>query len=768
MHFEIYSQIHKKSSLTGDVIDSISLQPLPNANVCLANTSIGTTTDKQGHFIIKDLNSGNYTLKIYFVGYKIFSKNIFLKENQNLYIQVKLSDSIITSSPVTIKASRNDDGEWKTGRVNTMNVKNLESLPAQNISTVIDYIPGVNVSNTSGIFSSKTVITMRGLPANDQSRTLVVWDGIVMNKSDMGSVNWNMIDKNNIEEIKVIKGPGPAKYGSGAMGGVIEIISKKNYDKFSGNLGLSYGSLNTLSPNANLSGFIKNKKDIFNWNVSTMARSSDGYITEPDQFIEESDSILVPVYLKEINTAIKGSYIINNKHTIEATYNFFDDRRGTGIKVFEDDGAYSSHLTNKVTLIYSACYGKTKLNTNAYYIAENYKRIYEYMKEGEYSLYMANSERKDKGINVDVSFNKFNKHNISIGTNYKSGSVDGSDTYFTSTDKVLNAGNIDNIAFYIQDEMNFLNENLLLNAGIRYDIAKFYNGMFNIENPSYTLIFYENFQNKNIEAKNWDAICPKFSLRYKFSPEIELYLSAAKGFRAPVLDDMCRSGKKKGGFKVANPDLGPESIYTYELGNDLTFLKFFNLSISAYYSMGKDFMYYTSNGDTVNMGYKLAPVVSMQNIGKVQIYGAETELKCDFAESINCFINYSYTNAKIIKHNVINVAVDSNLTGKHLTDIPEHKVSAGISWKNKIINISLLYKYIGKIWINDYNSVDTEYLLTDRYPAYDIYSLRFSKNLFKKFELALDIENLFNKIFIDADVQKNPGRFITASVKYKF
>ena len=101
---------------------------------------------------------------------------------------------------------------------------------------------------------------MRGLPANDQSRTLVMLDGVPLNKSDEGSVNWNMINKNNIEQINIIKGPGSAKHGSGAMGGVIELISKKPTKKLEGNVLVDYGTYNTLSSNIDLAGVKKFKK----------------------------------------------------------------------------------------------------------------------------------------------------------------------------------------------------------------------------------------------------------------------------------------------------------------------------------------------------------------------------------------------------------------------------------------------------------------------------------------------------------------------------
>ncbi len=92
LYFNGLAQITKSnSSITGIVYDSLSLQPLPNANLWLFNTKFGTTTDKNGYFILSDLPKGNYTLKINFLGYKSFQKQIFLKENQQLNLKIYLT-----------------------------------------------------------------------------------------------------------------------------------------------------------------------------------------------------------------------------------------------------------------------------------------------------------------------------------------------------------------------------------------------------------------------------------------------------------------------------------------------------------------------------------------------------------------------------------------------------------------------------------------------------------------------------------------------------
>ncbi|NTW32273.1 MAG: TonB-dependent receptor [Bacteroidetes bacterium] len=765
-----YCQVLQNGKINGVIYNAATKEPLQNANILLNNSAKSSVSDKDGKFLITNISEGNYIIKVSYIGYQSFQKKIELKKNQTLHLEISLKDTIFSGKEVNITANREYKLIDKPNRITIINAKNIESAPVQNINEMIDYVSGASMSNTFGIFSSKAIVTLRGLPSNDQSRTLIMLDGVPLNKSDEGSVNWNMINKNNIESINVIKGPGPAMYGSGAMGGVVSIISKKPAKKLEGSIITDYGTYNTMGANISLSGLVKidsvKSKKLY-WALSGFGRKSDGYITELDQFVTVEDTVVVPVFLKELNTSVKAGYSFNKNQNVDCQFNFFDDIRGNGVKVFDNYGAFSTHRTYSGIARYSGNSKYFKWNSNIFKIEEKYIRIYEYMKEGVYQLYGADSKRDDVGGSFNLSYSKFNSQEITAGVSYKLGSVDGTDTYYTSTDIIRNTGKMQTSAVFIQDEINLFNKKVQINAGLRYDFAKYYDGLFTIDYPSYSIEFYKNFENKTTSEKHWNALCPRFSAQYKFSETERAYFSVAKGFRAPILDDMSRTGKKKGGFNIANPELKPELIITYEAGTDFNIIKNLSANISVYYSLGKDFMYSTSTGDSVNMGYKIAPVFEKQNIGKVEIYGIETELKYELGKNLSVFVNYSYTHAQIKEHNVKDINVDSSLTGKYLTDIPNHKASAGITWNNKIVNTSVLFKYIGKMWINDLNTVDTEYLLTDKYSDYSIINIRFERKIIKNLSASLSVENIFNKMYIDSNIQKCPGRFITVSLKFK-
>lgn len=769
LYSNILAQEDNKCQITGKVTDFRSKLPISNANLWLEPQGLGTSTNSFGEFVISSLPVGNFYLKVSVVGYARFEKSFELKTGQNLYLEIELNDSLITFEQVQITASRMDDIIRQPQRITLIDSKSIESAPIQNIHELIDYTAGTTMSNALGIYSSKAVVSLHGLPSNNQARTLVVLDGVPLNKSDEGSVNWNMVNKNNIESIKITKGPGPAKFGSGAMGGVIELTSKIPQEKLEGNIMLDYATFNTISANLNLGGKFSDSSVAknFYWRLTSFGRKSDGYMAELTEYYTILDTFFVPVYLMEFNLGTKLGYITRKNQKMELQLNYFDDKRGSGEKVWEELGAFSTHRNYNTTGIYSGNYKTLKWNLVAFATVENYIRQYEYMADGAYTLYEANAMRQDIGINSNLAIKKFKNQEIQAGFNFKQGGVDGSDTYFTSTDIISNMGKMDNYSLYFQDEIYLMKEKFIVNFGLRYDMAIFHDAAFTIENPSYSLEFYEDFQVENIAKKRWESLSPRIFAQYLLGTNQRIYFSAAKGFRAPILDDMTRNGKKKGTFKVANPNLSPETIITTEIGIDLKISKSTSFSGSAYYSIGNDFMYNISNGDSVNMGYKIAPVMQTRNIGKVLIYGAEAELKTKITKNLELFANYSFSFAQIKEYQIINPLADSNLVGKYLTDVPKHKVAAGFEWKNRFFNSVVLVKHVGETWLNELNTVDYDYLLTDKLPSYTILSLKLEKTFKSKIGLGLSIENIFDKVFITSDLQRNPGRIITLSAKYK-
>jgi len=213
--------------------------------------------------------------------------------------------------------------------------------------------------------------------------------------------------------------------------------------------------------------------------------------------------------------------------------------------------------------------------------------------------------------------------------------------------------------------------------------------------------------------------------------------------------------------------LKPETLSNYELGFTYQTDKL-QITPSVYYSIGNDFMYYVTTGDSVNQGFKVSPVFQSRNISKVEIYGFELGINYHICNNISLFANYAYSHSQIKEYKLINPLTDVDINNKFLTDVPNHSASIGCLWRNKIVNTSINAKYVGKEWVNDANIPDDKYGLDAQYPDYIIIDLNFRKQLLSFLETRLSVENVFDKMIYDSKNLKGYGRFITFGVNFKY
>ncbi len=743
--------------------------PLAGAHVILDQSGKIVFTDKDGAYRISGIDPGKITVRVSFIGYKSVSKTASLRDGHPLSINFNLELDALTAPEIEIRDIKPDRApQDEPVRMEIISSQTISNTPGQSIVSVLDFVSGVNLSSTMGIFANNTVVTLRGLSGNDQARTLVLLDDVPLNKSDAGSVNWNLINRDNVEKIEVIKGPGSAKYGSSAMGGVISIQTKQPEKLISGVASVDYGTYNTAGFRYQLAGKLKpgNTTSGFSYGLNGFYRRSDGYNSEIPEYLEKSDTFYVNNYLREAAIGLKTGYQFNSLNMVEVSANFFNDKRGRGIEIYEIDGAFEQHGTWQANLRYRGGKGKFRWNFLAYTLDEHLERLNEYMKESEYSLYLVKSRRIDRGTNMNFMFPSGKSHILSGGIDYRYGSVDGQDIYYTSTDVISNAGKMDTWAAFFQDEIALMEKKLQFTLGVRLNMAIFHNGSFRIDDPSYSIQNLVAYADSVFPRNQWFQVDPKLSVQYRFTSQSRIYISAAQGFRAPNLDDLCRSGKINNGYKIANPALDPEVLDNFEIGTDILLFKKLHLASSLYYSIGRDFMYYVSTGDSINMGYK-RPLLMKQNISRVEITGFELDLDIDPIPWLSVFANYTFNHSVISSFHSVDTTNGNDLNGKYLTDVPTHKASAGITIKNKFANLNLLWKHTGTRFINDMNELDP-YLLTAKYPAYQTIGVRIWHTFFKHLTTGLDIENIFNAVFIDDRLQQSPGRMITLEITANF
>ncbi|MBN2682716.1 MAG: TonB-dependent receptor [Bacteroidales bacterium] len=759
--FLLFPLISITQVIRGKVVDSQN-NPLAGANIFIPELKRGIFSNERGFFEIEVHYSGKLSINVSFLGYVSQSKTLLVREGETNQISFILEKQTFNPGEVIIEANRKSDLSIQSpGKIHIINAKKIEQSSSLSIPSVLTSLSGVDVRTDFGMFSSKSVVSLRGLGGGNQTGTLVLLDGCPINKSDAGSVNWNMIDKDIIEEIEIVKGPASILFGSNAMGGIINFITKRPEEKFGGKITAQYGTYNTFNQKVLLTG--RSQNGILYGRIIANHKKSDGYINTPDYIIKENDTIVVPVFFDEYMYSAMLGFQPDIKDKIELTINYFDDIRGNGVKIYEDKGAVTHHDTWHGIGRYHKEVGKSVFDFNFFYLEEDYNRLDEYYSMSEYKLYEVVSKRKEIGFRASGISEKDSIYRFTYGFDYKNGCVDGADIYYSSTDLIRNKGNIGIFGAFFQSEFYFLNNKLSITPGIRYDISVFNNGSFSIEDPSYMIEYLVDYQFFDLPKETYSGLSPKLNINYKIDSKTLLYFSLGKGFRAPLLEDLCRTGKRKTGFKIANPELKPEYIFNYEVGINYKTEKL-KASFSTYFMDGRDFMYFLSTGDSVNLGYSIVPVYRMENISEVRIFGLETDFELEMNRLLSFSANYTY-NSSVISNFIKKSPADFNLEGKYLVDIPFHKGAAGLILRTKFVNFSIKAVYTGSRYINEENNIDVTYFKSDKYPSFYTLDAKLSKTI-NSFKIDLECENIFNEIYVNRSGYRSPGRIIMVSVTY--
>ena len=257
--------LFSQNGIQGYVRNSKTNEGIVGANVIVGN--VGTATNSSGLLTIGRLKAGEFSLEVSDLGYEKYQQKILVVERNRLELEIKLVENRIQLDEIVVSATRSENRISEIpGRISLITPERLSFTASQTTDEVLALLPGVQVSRSFGLFSHKSSVTMRGLSGNEQARTLVLIDGIPVNKADGGSVNWNLISTGDVERIEVVKGPGSALYGGNAMGGVINVINRRPSKSLEGFVNIDYGTYNTQGVKTRIAGRLgRSSSKYFYW-----------------------------------------------------------------------------------------------------------------------------------------------------------------------------------------------------------------------------------------------------------------------------------------------------------------------------------------------------------------------------------------------------------------------------------------------------------------------------------------------------------------------
>lgn len=236
--------------ITGRVIDEESGQPLAGANVLVEGTGYGAVTDENGLYRIEDLFVGEYTLQASYLGYETKHVNVFVHRDATTTVHFHLIRTYISVGEIVIEAVRWSD--QVVDFVERLSSDDIQRSHARTIGELLERVPGVYIID-EGAGSGRKRISIRGSRSN---QVLVLLDGIPLNDPLTGDVDLSLIPVSTVEEIRIVKSGSSHSYGSGAVGGVVDIITKGHpVDEVK--CGFSFGDFQAYGINPGFSGTMK-------------------------------------------------------------------------------------------------------------------------------------------------------------------------------------------------------------------------------------------------------------------------------------------------------------------------------------------------------------------------------------------------------------------------------------------------------------------------------------------------------------------------------
>ncbi|RJE72570.1 cobalamin receptor protein [Reichenbachiella sp. MSK19-1] len=230
--------------ISGIVIDAHG-EKLPGVTVQINELNRGSVTDHVGHYTFPNLKSGNYTITASFIGFQKYNQRFTIKDRKPISINITLKEAVTQLNEVTVMAkSESQELHESVASVAVLETKKLYAQ-SNNTSDVIKQISGVNVRQTGG-FGSSADVYINGMSGKQVKFFL---DGIPLSYYGSG-LGLNVLPVNLMEQIEVYKGVVPVDLGADALGGAINIKSRKEYINY---LDASYslGSFNTHKVNFN-------------------------------------------------------------------------------------------------------------------------------------------------------------------------------------------------------------------------------------------------------------------------------------------------------------------------------------------------------------------------------------------------------------------------------------------------------------------------------------------------------------------------------------
>lgn len=674
----------QNSSISGQV--SSENNTVAFVNIYLKNSEIGTSSSEDGIYVLRNISPGKYTIIASTIGFIPFSKAITIKDGQDLDLNIVLEPSIESLDEMVVTGTLKPVSRLESPvPVEVYKPTFFKKNPTASIFEALQNVNGVrpqincNVCNTGDIH-------INGL---EGPYTLVLIDGMPI-VSGLGTVyGLSGIPNSLIEQIEIVKGPASTLYGSEAVGGLINIITKNNLTApklFADSFITDWGEFNL---------------DVgtkFNLGKKTNVLLGVNYFKYDNPIDNNGDNFTDLTLQDRISVFQKWNFARNKSRILSLAGRFFyEDRWGGELQWTPEFRGGNEIYGESIYTRRWEILGKYQLPTT-----EQLMLSFSYNDHSQNSVYGDVPYLADQRIGfTQLTWDKsLAKHSLLVGTALRYNYYDDN----TPATADLNGNRADEViipSFFIQDEIAFNKKHSLLLGG-RYDYDKRHGSIFT----------------------------PRGAYRYKFTDNDILRLNAGTGFRVVNLFTEEHAALTGSRDVIIAEELKPERSFNINLnylkkiyGDNGTFIgldasvfytNFQNVIIPDYDTNPNQIIYDNLNGKSISQGVSANIDITFPNRIKAMLGGTIQD-------------------------------VSNTENGVRKRQILTEGYSANWSFSYTVRTWNLTFDYTGNL----YGPMRLPILgendpRRDFSPTWSIQNIQFSYNGINNFELYAGVKNLLN------------------------
>jgi vitamin B12 transporter len=609
-------------------------------------------------------------------------------------IEITVIDKLL-NEPVYSPFRREGTVKDSTRPVYVITGEEIEAQGARTVREALKFLPGILPDGTVG--TEVNALSGQFIRGSNSAQVLILLDGRPINELGSGGFDLSEFTTNIVKRIEVLPGGGSTLYGSDAIGGVINIITRRPTEKVTTQAGVNFGAYGLNQQTINTSGKIGYVGWVVGYNRTQAENNYPFSIPEANfEGTRKNNDVLY----NNFNVKLEANVGKRDTLTLSTLYLGKDQGVPGGVPIPEPlyGQGYFNSLTDSDRKYTDQVL--TDLNWNSKLGSGNDSlltaRVYADFLNTRFDSRNSSQARYDNrqasyGLQAQHSWKFANNQTLVYGFDYRNVSATNSTFDFSvNTKTVTYDDSISQGALFTRYEINFT-PSFTANLGLRQDFSSLTNGSFT---------------------------SPSVGAKFALTNSTTLRANYIKNFRAPNLFNLYANG----GTYVGNPNLRPEKGDSYDIGIDQKLGNFGLLRLT-----------YFNNTILDLIAYNFAvPVATYENIGKVRTTGIEAVLNLQLAKNVYAFVGYTANDPQILK------STNSAEVDKELRFAGADSLNAGLSYETREgLYAGILMHSLGAYPINNTN--------TESLPGYTTFDFKMRVPLSDNLTLTGSVDNLFDQ-----------------------